>query len=228
MATLKQRLRRKNTIGEYDTIHLETSADLVMMADGKTTVSDEVIDIESRISKVPAPVAPHNTGDIITWEGYEWLVVHVGLKLMVMITNNVLSKVGYNSNETTYAGSRLAALASEMENSLSDEAKSHLSDVKIHGVTAKVFIPTAAQCGAYTYSPGTFDWFKTLDNRKAYYNGNPCSWWTSTNVRVTEVSGGTSQTVIKGAYIEKSNNTIVTYSSRTSNLGFRPCVAYML
>ena len=30
MATLKQRLHRKNSSGTYDTIHLETSADLIV------------------------------------------------------------------------------------------------------------------------------------------------------------------------------------------------------
>ena len=35
MATLKQRLHRKNASGTYDIIHLETSADLVMMSTGE-------------------------------------------------------------------------------------------------------------------------------------------------------------------------------------------------
>ena len=36
MATLKQRLHKKNSSGGYDTVHLETSASLVLMSDGST------------------------------------------------------------------------------------------------------------------------------------------------------------------------------------------------
>ena len=36
MATLKQRLHRKNSGGTYDVIHLETSSDLVLRPDGTT------------------------------------------------------------------------------------------------------------------------------------------------------------------------------------------------
>ena len=36
MATLKQRLHKKNSSGSYDIIHLETSAGLVLMSDGTT------------------------------------------------------------------------------------------------------------------------------------------------------------------------------------------------
>ena len=34
MATLKQRLHKKNSSGSYDIVHLETSASLVLMSDG--------------------------------------------------------------------------------------------------------------------------------------------------------------------------------------------------
>lgn len=36
MATLKQRLHRKNSSGSYDIIYLETSASMVLMANGTT------------------------------------------------------------------------------------------------------------------------------------------------------------------------------------------------
>lgn len=36
MATLKQRLHKKNSSGTYDVVHLETSASLVLMSDGTT------------------------------------------------------------------------------------------------------------------------------------------------------------------------------------------------
>lgn len=36
MATLRQRLHRKNSSGIYDIIHLETSSDVVLRSDGTT------------------------------------------------------------------------------------------------------------------------------------------------------------------------------------------------
>ena len=40
MATLKQRLHRKNSSGTYDTIHYETSSDVVMRPSGRTVEQD--------------------------------------------------------------------------------------------------------------------------------------------------------------------------------------------
>ena len=47
MATLKQRLHRKNAAGSYDVIYLETSATIVKRADGVTSVEDSVSAIEA-------------------------------------------------------------------------------------------------------------------------------------------------------------------------------------
>ncbi len=50
MATLKQRLHRKNASGTYDVVHLETSADLVLMTDGKTKLSDKISTMDTTIA----------------------------------------------------------------------------------------------------------------------------------------------------------------------------------
>lgn len=36
MATLRQRLHRKNADGSYDVVHFETTSDLVLRSDGST------------------------------------------------------------------------------------------------------------------------------------------------------------------------------------------------
>lgn len=64
MATLKQRLHKKNAFGQYDTIHLETSADLVLMTDGKTKLSDKITSIETNLNSVGFP-----SGAIVIWSG---------------------------------------------------------------------------------------------------------------------------------------------------------------
>lgn len=40
MATLKQRLRRKNASGTYDTVHLETESGMILRPSGRTVEAD--------------------------------------------------------------------------------------------------------------------------------------------------------------------------------------------
>ncbi|WP_300944243.1 DUF6273 domain-containing protein [uncultured Duncaniella sp.] len=61
MATLKQRLHRKNSSGTYDTIHLETSADLVLMSDGSTKLTDKITSMDTAISGKAAASHTHTT-----------------------------------------------------------------------------------------------------------------------------------------------------------------------
>ncbi len=61
MATLKQRLHRKNAAGTYDAIHLETSADLVLMTDGSTKLSDKIGAMDTAISGKAAASHTHTT-----------------------------------------------------------------------------------------------------------------------------------------------------------------------
>nr|DAH19544.1 MAG TPA: hypothetical protein [Caudoviricetes sp.] len=56
MATLKQRLRRKNTSGTYDTVYLETVATIVKMSESDSTkLSDKISSMDTAIAgKQPA------------------------------------------------------------------------------------------------------------------------------------------------------------------------------
>lgn len=47
MAILTQILHRKNNAGTYDTVHLETDANMVLRADGETTVEESLDTIEN-------------------------------------------------------------------------------------------------------------------------------------------------------------------------------------
>ena len=58
MATLKQRLHRKNASGTYDTIHLETSADMVLMASGidlQTTMTGRLLAANTNLNTITDP-----------------------------------------------------------------------------------------------------------------------------------------------------------------------------
>lgn len=65
MATLKQRLHRKNSSGSYDTVHLETSSDLVKRPDG-TTVEAALTELKTSVSEGKALVAAAVTDKGVT------------------------------------------------------------------------------------------------------------------------------------------------------------------
>ena len=74
MATLKQRLHRKNSSGSYDVIYLETTADLVKRADGSKSVEASLSEIEAwdpiRYEEISGePVAPF-VSDADTLQGH--------------------------------------------------------------------------------------------------------------------------------------------------------------
>ena len=50
MATLRQRLHRKNASGTYDVIHLETESGLVLRSDG-TTVEQAITDLTPTVGE---------------------------------------------------------------------------------------------------------------------------------------------------------------------------------
>ena len=55
MPVLKFRLNRKNSSGTYDTIHYETSANIVIRADGSTTVETSLVNMDSHIANTSNP-----------------------------------------------------------------------------------------------------------------------------------------------------------------------------
>ena len=46
MGIRRERLRRKTASGTYDTIHLETSADIVLLSDGSGLLEDELVKVK--------------------------------------------------------------------------------------------------------------------------------------------------------------------------------------
>ncbi|WP_300944233.1 hypothetical protein [uncultured Duncaniella sp.] len=230
MATLKQRLHKKNSSGEYDTVHLETSADLVLVSNGEATVASKLDELSERLINTPVYTPPHSPGEIITWENYEWLVVHIGSRFMVMITNDILSTTTFGSS-TEYKTSKVAELALSFETALSTEAKSHLMPVTVEGVESLVFVPTLGQCGLEPMLKGSigFDWFTSNDRRLAKYNGTYKEWWTSTPHQITDYTVSPTVTELRPTYIESDRGGSGGYSiCRPSqyHYGFRPCVAY--
>ena len=63
MATLKQRLHKKNNSGGYDTVYLETSASMVLMSSG-TTVEDKITAMDTTIADKAASSHNHTASNI--------------------------------------------------------------------------------------------------------------------------------------------------------------------
>lgn len=66
MATLKQRLHRKNASGAYDVVYMETSADMVLMSDGKTKLSSKISAMDTTIAGKAASSHTHPAQTTIT------------------------------------------------------------------------------------------------------------------------------------------------------------------
>lgn len=103
MATLKQRLHKKNSSGTYDTVYLETSASMVLMANGNTA--------ETEINnKLPIDGSKPITGQVLgVYGGYGR--INVGSN-MVQIEH--LSDPNNLHNRTLLAISDTAELASSI------------------------------------------------------------------------------------------------------------------
>lgn len=65
MATLKQRLHKKNSSGTYDVVHLETSSEVVKRPDG-TTVEASLVELKTSVSEGKALVAAAVTDKGVT------------------------------------------------------------------------------------------------------------------------------------------------------------------
>ena len=64
MATLKQRLHKRNSSGSYDIVYLETNTDMVLLTDGSTTLTSKLSTMDSNISGKAASGHKHTATDI--------------------------------------------------------------------------------------------------------------------------------------------------------------------
>ena len=161
-------------------------------------------------------------GTVVNWAGHTWIVVHVGEGLTYLALKEIYSMTAFNNSyyngNQVYAGSILASVAKSFEDSLPPVSLSVAVEQTISGVTSKIWIPTTSQAN------GNFDWYKTQENRKAYYGTNIKSWWLST--------GGSTTNMAYCVYIDgKVNNSVIVdtyYGDGPFIYGFRPHVALRL
>lgn len=163
-------------------------------------------------------------GTVVNWAGHTWIVVHVGEALTYLALKNINTTTIFNSGTSMlYNGSVLAAAAKTFENSLPSVALLNAVDQTVEGVTAKIFVPTYAQCN------GGFDYYKTQSNRVAYYGGTAVNWWTSSKYGTGSTNGGLNTVYL--CYCVKASGSLEfadNYQQINIAAGFRPHVALRL
>ena len=89
MATLKQRMHKKNSSGTYDTVHLETSSSLVLRPSGRT-VEQDLADYLPKTQASDTPPSTLKTGLMVTGESKAWIGI-----------NELPAEVNINMGNTT-------------------------------------------------------------------------------------------------------------------------------
>ena len=107
MATLKQRMHKKNSSGTYDTVHLETSSSLVLRPSGRTVEQD----LADYLPKTQASDTPPSTlkpslvvGNTKMWYNRTEVATKEELenvKGMIDVSARLVGVYGYASSETS-------------------------------------------------------------------------------------------------------------------------------
>ena len=150
-------------------------------------------------------------GQLITFDGMKWRVVHNDGNLWYLAFNTIEESMKFG-DDNTYSGSNIANRCVTWMNAyISAKAKNFMQDVTVSNVTSKVFIPT------YDQVNGGFSYYNSNSNRIATKSdGTAIFWWTST--------GSTTDS----AYAVSSSGVLQSGVGIKSQFGFRPhiCIEY--
>lgn len=184
---------------------------------------------------------PTTPGNVVTWGGHNWTVVHVTTDLIYLILTQIYSKTTYGAT-TQYSRSNLVNLCNQFLGTIGSKYQDVLQPMTIYGVTSKVFVPTQGmvsnnspapyqgsdgtnnyKVSSGSYGDGTsafpcFSWFNAAyntnyANRVANYNGAADVWWLATAYNSGVV------------WVVCSHGNAVNYNYPSNSHGFRPCVA---
>lgn len=175
--------------------------------DGNVTSSTkgQVADLEVQCSTA---LYTGNTtvGSTITFKGKSWIVAHKSGNNIYCSDTVIESKTQFGNN-STYAGSTLASVASTFKNSLSFNSveEALVPNTNVNGVNAKIFV------ASYDQMNGGWSYFNSNDRRICNYNGSPDYYWTS-----SPDSGG--------VWLVNSSGYLYADVSPSNSGGFRPSV----
>lgn len=138
------------------------------------TVKNSTVDyfVDFRNDFIPL-VGDLSVGNLVTFDNKEWRVVHQeGTRYYLGLNSLVGSEIF--GNNSTYAGSNLAAKAKNYEtDTMSATALEYCVDTTVEEVTGKVFAAT------YDQMNGGFSYFTTNESRVCTLNGTATTYWTS-------------------------------------------------
>lgn len=104
MATLKQRMHKKNSSGSYDTVHLETSSSLVLRPSGRT-VEQDLADYLPKTQASDTPPSTLKTGLMVTGESKLWVGIKdlpTEVQLEMSNTTNIITITQIPNNQYGY------------------------------------------------------------------------------------------------------------------------------
>ena len=104
MATLKQRMHKKNSSGSYDTVHLETSSSLVLRPSGRT-VEQDLADYLPKTQASDTPPSTLKTGLMVTGESKLWVGIKdlpTEVQLEMANTTNIITITQIPNNQYGY------------------------------------------------------------------------------------------------------------------------------
>ena len=113
-------------------------------------------------------------GSTISFKGKNWIVAHKSGN-NIYVSDSVIESLTAFGNNTVYAGSTLASVASTFQNSLglTSVEQNLIPNTTVNGVTAKVFV------ASYEQMNGGWSYFNSNQRRICNYNGNAQWYWTS-------------------------------------------------
>ena len=104
MATLKQRMHKKNSSGTYDTVHLETSSSLVLRPSGRT-VEQDLADYLPKTQASDTPPSTLKTGLMVTGDSKLWIGIKdlpMEVQLEMGNTTNIVTVTQIPNNQYGY------------------------------------------------------------------------------------------------------------------------------
>ena len=236
MATLKQRLHRKNSSGTYDTIHLETGADCITGTlgvahggTGRSTLTSGyflrgngtgAITMSSVDQVKSALGIGGGSGSLV---GTSYNLTGIGVGKPVRWANDIWICVHQSGStyylaatsiycatqfgsNTQYAGSTLATMCTQVQNITPQDSLDLAINTTVNGITAKIFV------ASYEQMNGGFSYFNNNYARQCDYMW----YWTSSASHSSRVWGVGTDGSLNGN------------GDPTGTGGFRPFVALQL